>query len=181
MRVFALPLRGRTYTWMGCGPAGAKGRGSALFAYASMLKDVVRRRFDVLMVWSIDRLGLSVLHVANALAELDVAGVAFYSDQETIDSTTSMGRAMIQMVSAFGEQERRIIRSRVLADLDRVHQQGKKLGRPKVAPKVEDAIRRHLSAGSGILKVAALVGVGSGTVQRVKREMVGKLVTALGS
>jgi hypothetical protein len=47
-----------------------------------------------------------------------------------------------------------------------------------VSPKIEDAIRRHLSAGNGILKVAALVGVGSGTVQRVKREMVGELAEA---
>jgi hypothetical protein len=43
--------------------------------------------------------------------------------------------------------------------------------RPKVSPKVENSIRTHLSAGNGILKVAALVGVGSVTVQRVKREM----------
>ena len=119
-----------------------------------MLKDAVRRRFDVLMVWSIDRLGRSVLHVANALAELDAAGVALYSDQQAIDSTTPMGRAMIQMASVFGEQERSIIRSRVLAGLDRVRQQGKRLGRPKVSSKTEDAIRRHLSAGNGILKVA---------------------------
>jgi hypothetical protein len=61
--------------------------------------------------------------------------------------------------------------SRVLAGLKRVRQQGKKLGRPKVAPKVENAIRTHLSAGMGILKVAALVGVRSGTVLRVKRGM----------
>ena len=113
--------------------------------------------------WSIDRLGRSVLDVANALAELDAAGAALYSDQQAIASTTPMGRAMIQMASVFGEQERQIIRSRVLAGLDRVRQQGKKLGRPKVSPKIEDAIRRHLSAGHGILKVAALVGVGSGT------------------
>ena len=46
-----------------------------------------------------------------------------------------------------------------MAGLDRVRQQGKKLGRPKVSPKIEDAIRRHLSAGNGILKVAAMVGV----------------------
>ena len=77
------------------------------------------------MVWSIDRLGRSVLHVANALAELDAAGVALYSDQQAIDSTTPMGRAMIQMASVFGEQEREIIRSRVNAGLDRVRQQGK--------------------------------------------------------
>ena len=100
-------------------------------AFDTMLKDAVRRRFDVLMVWSIDRLGRSVLHVANALAELDAAGVALYSDQQAIDSTTPMGRAMIQMASVFGEQERQIIRSRVLAGLDRVRQQGKKLGRPQ--------------------------------------------------
>ena len=91
----------------------------------------MRRRFDVLMVWSIDRLGRSVLHVANALAELDAAGVALYSDQQAIDSTTPMGRAMIQMASVFGEQERQIIRSRVIADLDRVHQQGRNWAAPR--------------------------------------------------
>ena len=51
------------------------GRGKRQYqrtAFDAMLKDAVRRRFDVLMVWSIDRLGRSVLHVANALAELDV-------------------------------------------------------------------------------------------------------------
>jgi hypothetical protein len=47
-----------------------------------------------------------------------------------------------------------------------------------VAPNVENAIREHLTAGNGILKVAALVGVGSGTVQRVKREMAGQLADA---
>ena len=50
----------------------------------------------------------------------------------------------------------------------------KQLGRPKVSPKVEVAIREHLGVGHGILKVAALVGVGSGTVQRVKKEMAGQ-------
>ena len=68
-----------------------------------------------------------------------------------------------------------MLRSRVVAGLERVRAQGKKLGRPKVPPKVENAIRTHLSAGHGILKVAELVGVGSGTVQRVKREMAGQM------
>ena len=139
----------------------------------------MRRRYDILLVWSIDRLGRSVLHVANALAELDAAGIRLYCDQQGIDSSTPMGRAMIQMASVFGEQERSILRSRVLAGLERVRQQGiKKLGRPKVSPKVENAIRTHLSAGKAILKVAAVVGCGSGTVQRVKREMVATMVEA---
>ena len=43
-----------------------------------------------------------------------------------------------------------------------------KLGRPKVGPKVEAAIRARLAAGEGILKVAKAVGCGVSTVQRVK-------------
>ena len=159
------------------GISGAKGRDQRP-AFDQMLKDAVRGRFNVLLVWSIDRLGRSVLHVANALAELDAAGVALYSDQQAIDSTTPMGRAMIQMASVFGEQERQILRSRVIAGLDRCRQQGKRLGRPKVLPEVEKAIQCHLKAGYGILKVAKLVGVGSGTVQRVKKELANQLAEA---
>ncbi len=71
-----------------------------------------------------------------------------------------------------------MLRARVFAGLERVRQQGKKLGRPRLSPKVENIIRTHLSAGNGILKVAALAGVGSGTVQRVKREMAEQLAMA---
>jgi DNA invertase Pin-like site-specific DNA recombinase len=159
------------------GISGAKGRDQRP-AFDAMLKDAVRRRYDILLVWSIDRLGRSVLHVANALAELDAAGIRLYCDQQGIDSSTPMGRAMIQMASIFGEQERAILRDRVMAGLERVRQAGTRLGRPKVPPKVEDAIRQHLSAGNGILKVARIVGCGSGTVQRVKREMAEQLAEA---
>ena len=117
-------------TYEDLGISGAKGRDQRP-AFAQMLKDAVRRRYDILMCWSIDRLGRRVLHVANAPAELDAAGVRLYCDREGIDSSTPMGRAMIQMASVFGEQERSMLRSRVLAGLERVRQQGKKLGRPK--------------------------------------------------
>ena len=137
------------------------------------------RRFDVLMVWSIDRLGRSVLHVASAMAEMDAAGVALYSDQQAIDSTSPFGKAMMQMACVFGELEREMIRARVVAGLNRVREQGiKKLGRPQVSRKIEETIRRQLGAGHGILKVANMVGCGSGTVQRVKREMAATMAAA---
>jgi DNA invertase Pin-like site-specific DNA recombinase len=123
------------------------------------------------MCWSIDRLGRSVLHVANAMAELDAAGVAIYSDQQAIDSTSPFGKAMIQMAVVFGELEREMIRRRVIAGLNRFRDQGGRLGRPSVGGKVEEAIRKQLGAGHGILKVAKIVGCGSGTVQRVRRKL----------
>ena len=109
----ALPLHGRTYMGVGMHREAARKAGDQRSAYASMHKDAVRRRFDVLMVWPTGPAGAGVLHVTNALAELDAADVALYSDKQPIDSTTPMGRAMIQMASVFGEPEREIIRSRI--------------------------------------------------------------------
>jgi DNA invertase Pin-like site-specific DNA recombinase len=139
-------------TYQDFGISGAKGRDKRP-AFDEMLKDAVRRKFDVAMCWSIDRLGRSVLHVANAMAELDTAGVALYSDQQAIDSTGPFGRAMIQMACVFGELEREMIRSRVIAGLSRVREQGiKKLGRPTIGRKTEDAIRQQLGFGHGTVQ-----------------------------
>jgi DNA invertase Pin-like site-specific DNA recombinase len=157
------------------GISGGKGRDRRP-AFDQMLKDAMRRRFDVLLVWSMDRLGRSVLHVAQAMAELDAAGVALISEQQGIDATGPFGRAMMQMATVFAELERSMIRSRVMAGLDRVRAEGKALGRPQVGRKVEDAIRQQLAAGHGILKVAKIVGAGSGTVQRVKKAMVATII-----
>ena len=138
----------------------------------ALLKDAVRRRFDVVVVWSIDRLGRSMLHVTQAMADLTTAGVALYSEQQGIDGSTPTGRAMLQMATIFAELERSMIVARVNAGLDRARAKGVRLGRPSVPAKVERAIRQRLQAGEGMLKVAKAVGVGTSVVQRVKTEMV---------
>ena len=150
------------------GISGAKGRDKRP-AFDAMLKDASRRRFDVLMFWSVDRLGRSTATVAVALAELEAAGVAVYADKEAMDATTPHGRAMLQMAAVFAELERGMIRERVMAGLSRAKSQGKALGRPKVSGDVEAAIRDRLAAGVGMLKVARELGVGVSTVQRVKQ------------
>lgn len=69
-----------------------------------------------------------------------------------------------------------MIRARLVVGLNRLRETpGKRLGRPKTPAKIEAAIRTHLEAGHGILKVAKLVGVGSGTVQRIKKEMAAQI------
>jgi DNA invertase Pin-like site-specific DNA recombinase len=159
-----------TTTYEDAGISGAKGRDKRP-GFDAMLKDATRRRFDVLMFWSIDRLGRSTAAVTAALAELDAAGVAIYADKEAMDATTPHGRAMLQMAAVFAELERGMIRERVMAGLARVRAEGRKLGRPKVGRKVEDAIRGRLSAGEGMLKVSKTLGVGVSTVMRVRNAM----------
>jgi DNA invertase Pin-like site-specific DNA recombinase len=85
-----------------------------------------------------------------------------------IDTTTPAGKAMFQMMGVFAEFERAMIVERVNAGLARARAQGKRLGRPSLATDKEDAVRRLLSGGTGIVKTARLAGVGVSAVQRIK-------------
>ncbi len=136
-----------------------------------MLRDAVRRRFDVAMVWAVDRLGRSLPDLIASMQELHGAKVDLFMLQQGIDTTTPGGRAMFQMLGVFAEFERSMIQARVKSGLERARAKGVRLGRKPVSPKVERAIKDRLTAGVGMLKIAAELGVGSGTVQRVKREM----------
>jgi DNA invertase Pin-like site-specific DNA recombinase len=85
---------------------------------------------------------------------------------------------MFQVTGAFAEFERSMIRQRVNAGLKRAIEAGKTLGRPRVSTAVEKLVQAQLRAGKGILKVARKVGVGTGTVQRIKQEMTGPFAVA---
>jgi DNA invertase Pin-like site-specific DNA recombinase len=152
------------------GISGAKGREERP-GLDEMLKDAQRRRFDVVMAWAIDRLGRSLIDLLGTIQTLEACGVDLYLDQQAIDTTTPAGRLMFQITGAFAEFERSMIRQRVNAGLKRAVEAGIQLGRPRIDPALEKRIQNQLRAGKGMLKVAAECGVGSGTVQRIKREM----------
>jgi DNA invertase Pin-like site-specific DNA recombinase len=136
-----------------------------------MLNDAKRRKFDVVMAWAIDRLGRSLVDLLHTIQELEASSVDLYLDQQSIDTTTPMGKLMFQVTGAFAEFERSMIRQRVHAGLKRAVEAGKVLGRPRISDKLEKRIKHELRAGKGILKVAHGVGVGHGTVERIAREM----------
>jgi DNA invertase Pin-like site-specific DNA recombinase len=152
------------------GISGAKGRKDRP-GLDRMLKDAQRRRFDVVMAWAIDRLGRSLIDLLGTIQTLDACGVDLYLDQHAIDTTTPAGKLLFQVTGAFAEFERSMIRQRVNAGLKRAVEAGKQLGRPRIDPALERRIQSQLRVGKGILKVAAECGVGSGTVQRIRREM----------
>jgi DNA invertase Pin-like site-specific DNA recombinase len=75
------------------------------------------------------------------------------------------------VTGAFAEFEGGMIRSRVMAGLERARARGVRLGRPRTGAKVEAAVQARLAAGDGIKKVAKAVGIGNGTVSRIKAAM----------
>jgi DNA invertase Pin-like site-specific DNA recombinase len=152
------------------GISGAKGREKRP-AFDALCRDATQRQFDVVMAWSVDRLGRSLQDLAGFLSELHALRIDLFLHQQGLDTTTPAGKAMFQMMGVFAEFERAMIQERVRAGLARAKSEGKRLGRPPIAPELETAIRAALreSGRPGVRKIAERFGVNAGTVQRISR------------
>jgi DNA invertase Pin-like site-specific DNA recombinase len=135
------------------GVSGAKGRDKRP-EFDRLLRDAARRKFDVIMAWSVDRLGRSLQDLVAFLGEVHARGVDLYLDRQGVDTTTPAGKALFQMMGVFAEFEREIIRERVCAGLEKARAKGKRLGRPKVRPSVERAILEARQAGKGQVAIS---------------------------
>src|SRR5947209_14152182 len=127
-----------------------------------MMVDARQRRFDVIVVWKIDRFGRSLKHLVNALAELDALGVAFVSLRDNLDLGTPSGRLMFQIIGAMAEFERALIQERVRAGLRNARAKGKRLGRPRA---IVDASRVAAlrATGASWRAISRELGVGIAT------------------
>lgn len=151
------------------GFSGAKGRDQRP-AFGRLCQDAMAGKFDLIAAWSVDRLGRSVLHLAQFVEDMRGAGVGLFFLKQGLDSETPTGRAMLGMCSVFAELEREIIRERIHSGLARAKSKGKRLGRKPVSADVEARIRQLRAKGLGILKIAGELEIGTSVVQRVIRE-----------
>jgi DNA invertase Pin-like site-specific DNA recombinase len=151
------------------GISGAKGRDKRPKLDA-LLKAVNAKEIDMVATWSVDRLGRSLTDLLGILQGLHDKGVGLYLHQQGLDTSTTAGKAMFQMLGVFAEFERGIIRERVNAGLARARANGTKLGRRRVEPAVEARILELKAAGYGILKIGRELGVGTSVVQRVFKQ-----------
>jgi DNA invertase Pin-like site-specific DNA recombinase len=106
------------------GIGGAKGRDGRP-AFDALCKDATRRCFDMVMAWSVDRLGRSLQNLVTFLSELHALGIDLFLHQQGVDTTTPAGKALFQMMGVFAEFERAMIRERVKSGLERAKAQGK--------------------------------------------------------
>ena len=132
-----------------------------------LMQSVMRKEVDVVMCWDISRLGRSLQHLVQLLADVHSKGVDLYIHQQNIDTTTPSGKMMFQMCGAFAEFERELIRERVNAGLDRARKQGKVLGRPKLPPIKVRKVQELRQQGMSYKKIAKQTGVSVGKVHQV--------------
>lgn len=98
-------------------------------AYQEMLREARRGRFKAVVVWKLDRLGRSVLQLIQDLESLNAWGVELVSFQDSIDTTTPMGKAMFQITAVFAEMERSNISERTKAAYRRKKAKAENLGK----------------------------------------------------
>ena len=152
------------------GISGAKGRDKRP-GLDAMMKAVNAKEFDMVASWSVDRLGRSLTDLLSILQGLHDKGVGLFLHQQGLDTSTTAGKAMFQMLGVFAEFERGIIRERVNAGLARARANGVKLGRRRVKPSVEAQIVALRDKGHGILRIGKKLGIGTSVVQRVFKEV----------
>ena len=129
------------------------------------------REGDVVVVWKLDRLSRSLKDLLLILDKIEKAGAGFRSLTEHVDTTGLAGRMLMQLLGAFAEFERAMIRERVMAGLARARADGTKLGRQRLeesdAEKAAE-VRAALASKQGIRRIARDLGVGVGTVLRIR-------------
>lgn len=150
------------------GISGAKGRDERP-QFDFMLREAVRGKFDILAVWSVDRLSRKLADLLSTLAELHSANVNLYLHQQGIDTSTPSGRAMFQMMGVFAEFERAMTQERIKAGMARAAESGRLAGRPaKLGIKTRREIRQRLEKGVSPVVLAKSYGVSRSMIYRIR-------------
>lgn len=126
------------------------------------------RAGDVLVVWRLDRLGRSLKHLIETVTDLETRGVGFRSLSEAIDTTTSSGKLMFNIMGALSEFERDLIRERTQAGLAAARDRGRRGGRkPSLSPrKIRLAQQLYNEGVSTVSEIAETLGTSRATVYR---------------
>ena len=157
-------------TYVDEGISGTKGRDKRP-EFDRLCKDMVRRRFNRILVWDVSRLGRSLQHLVEFLNEVQSVNCHLYIHQSGLDTSTPSGRMMFQMVGVFSEFERSMISERVKLGLNRVRSKGIKLGRPtKIDEETKVEIWSQIDTGKSLSEVSRVLQISKMSVSRVNRE-----------
>ena len=124
------------------------------------------RTGDNLLVWRLDRLGRSLIHLIKTVSQLEEQGIGFRSLQESIDTTSSGGRLVFQIFGALAEFERNLIRERTLAGLSAARARGRTGGRPKAldTAKIKLLYKLYVEKAHTVKEICQLLGISKPTL-----------------
>jgi DNA invertase Pin-like site-specific DNA recombinase len=126
---------------------------------------------DILYVYKLDRLARSTVKLISTLDDVKKCGAEFVSLNDSIDTTTAAGKAMLGMLAVFSEFERNVIVERTKAGLAASRARGRNGGRPKTdAKKVTQALRMYDAKAATVAEITEATGVTKATLYRALKE-----------
>jgi DNA invertase Pin-like site-specific DNA recombinase len=141
--------------------------------WRQLLDDAAKRKFTLVLVFKLDRAFRSVKHMHDTLAAWEMVGVSFQSLRERFDTSTALGRLLLNLLAALAEFELELIRERVKAGMDRARRQGRQIGRPKVTDRKAfkkrfgDILERLNGGDISRRQAAKELGIGYATLKRL--------------
>ena len=133
-----------------------------------MLKDASRKKFQKVVVWSVDRVGRSMKHLVSVLSQLKDLDIDIYSYKQGIDTSTTMGSSFFHMVGIFAELENNMRRERQIVGIKRALKDGVKFGRKYVVDEDKEyEIYQSRNKGKSIRAIAKEVGISVGRTHKV--------------
>jgi DNA invertase Pin-like site-specific DNA recombinase len=152
--------------------SGVSGSTESRPALDEMMRSAKRRAFDGILIWKLDRIGRSLKHLVNLLAELEALGVALVSFSDNLDLSTPQGKLMFQIIGAMAEFERSLIQERVRAGLRNARSKGVRLGRPRAHVEMSELLKLR-NAGMTLRQIADQTKISPATVLALLRKQTG--------
>ena len=144
-----------------------------------MLKDASRRKFEKVVVWSVDRLGRNMKHLVSVLSQLKDTGINLYSYKQGIDTSTTMGESFFYMIGIFAELENNMRKERQVAGIKRALANGAKFGRKsKLSKNIRAEIETLRSEGLAMRQIAKQLNISVATVHKACSEKVAENSTS---
>jgi len=137
-------------------------------ALDQLFQDARHRKFDIVLVWKFDRFARSLKMLVDSLALFQELGIDFISYKENIDTTTSMGRLIFHINSAYAEFEREIIKDRVIAGIKAKREKTGIWGRRKIDAAIQTQIKALIQAGTSVRHTAKQLQISTRTVRKYK-------------
>jgi DNA invertase Pin-like site-specific DNA recombinase len=144
---------------------GRTGADTSRPAFTQMMADAAKKKFDILLVWKLDRLSRSMRDLVNTISEIEAAGLDFISYENQLDTSTPTGKLVFHVIGAVAEFERDIIRERVRAGLDSARRRGQRLGRPPHSKTKRTKARRLRQKGGSLRAIARTLKVSEGSIR----------------
>jgi DNA invertase Pin-like site-specific DNA recombinase len=139
----------------------------------SLLELVESGKINLVMFTKLDRLGRSLQDLLEITSMFEKKGVDFVAVEQSLDTSTPQGKLLFQIMGAFAEFERTIIRERMEAGRKRAEITGTKSGKPCHRPKIkidEDGVKYKYKQGKSMHTIAKEYNVSITPIRRILSE-----------